>query len=177
MAAGSLVRAENEVELNKGKVIDGTLMDDSYSKQLKTIQADVEHKLDTIYGAHDISGIFADLEASAYLKPGDLARSVLRISQQLEVTKSLDPNFLAKQYRDLALGDFVIASKHAKYQDYSGAAVVYREGAKSLQKSIDLVGATTADNVGLTKIQNEVAKNIPAVIDQALDEFNKNHNK
>ena len=91
------------------------------------------------------------------------------------MTKSLDPNFLAKQYRDLALGDFVIASKHADLQDNTGAATIYTDGVKNLQKSVDFVGPEAADNVGLTKIQNAIGKSIPSVVDQALEEYNKNH--
>lgn len=173
MSAGSLVNAQNEVLKHKGETIDGQIMDDAYLTQLKYLQTQVEKQLDAVYGPHDMNGIFNELSSLNPAQTWDLQKALMSLENRLQVTASTqDKNFVAKQHRDLSLGYLVVASRLAP-RDPLGALIMYGGATEHLQASQALVGKQLSDNQGLEKIQLEVAKKMPALVDQALLEVEK----
>jgi hypothetical protein len=169
-SAGSLVNAENFVDAHKGETVDKQVMNDEYRQQLKDLQTKVESKLDIVYGAHDINGIFNELKDQKNFP--QLYSDLLRMRSNLEVSNSQDAQNVAKQNRDLALGYLVVAASNASERhDDNESAIMYKAALQYLQKSEMLVGKDQADNRSLEKLQTEVAKGIPEIVNTAIKNY------
>ncbi|MBX9686682.1 MAG: hypothetical protein K2X27_08270, partial [Candidatus Obscuribacterales bacterium] len=164
MSAGSLVSAQNFAAANKGKTVDGQVMDDAYIQQLKNEQKKVEAQLELVYGKHDIPKIFDELKRQARVNSGDMQQALVRLKNQMDVLQTKDVRFMAKSSRDIAIGYLAEAAFMKEKGNGEEARIMFLAGAQYLQNAQRL-DPNAPDNKALLDIQSTVGQGIPGAID------------
>lgn len=164
MSAGSLVAAQQYVIGHKGLTIEGQSMDDAYLQQLKGLQTDVERKLETIYGPHDVEAVYGVVREQVRTKSGDWQQGLVRLKRQLDELKSTDSRFIAKSARDVALGFLAEADYMSSRDNGEEAKIMYQSANQYLAMS-QRYDSSAPDNLALAKISERLKPQILKSID------------
>ena len=138
-AAGVIVSAQDYANTHP-ETVSGA----GYVAQLSEIQKNIESQLDSIYGAHDIDSVYAQLKSVGYEK---LSKAVVRMKGDLGVrsNSSSDARFLAKAARDICLGELVLGAG-------ANASPALKEDALKYLKMSESLDPTAPDNQSLRRI-------------------------
>ncbi len=171
-AAGYLVMARNYINNHMGDVIDGQKMDTAHLKQYERLQSGVEQKLEKIYGAHDVEGVYAEIRRQVRENAPDWQQGLVRMKWDLNDPKTTDPRFIAKKNRDVALGYLAQADYKSSLANGEDAQILYRDAMKMLadSKSLDY---NAPDNHAVERIAVRLKPQIDkAIQDQWDNPFN-----
>lgn len=172
LSAGSLVEAQQYVQGHKGQVIDGQSMDDAYIRQLHNLQTEIEGKLNVIYGAHDVNGVYNTLKNEVRIHAGDWQKGLVDLQHKLDGLRTSDNRFISKSARDVALGYLAEADYMSSQNNGEDAKIMYRDSMKYLGLAM-AKDANAPDNRAIQTIAEKLRAQINGAVDnQWNDPFN-----
>jgi hypothetical protein len=144
----------------------------------------VQDKLNQIYGAHNINGIYNELLTDLRSRVGTTVSQFSidqlmvfenEVKRRADGPTNNDPAYRGKLYRDLSMLDFAIAQFKAEGGDGVGARTFYQQGTKYLAGS-NQFAQNNADAQQLQLISEGIGQTIEPAIDQQYSNgFNNPH--
>ncbi|HEY9715270.1 MAG TPA: hypothetical protein V6C72_17495, partial [Chroococcales cyanobacterium] len=189
IAQSNVKNAISQTQKQDGQKEDGSTVNSSSEIDgLNKVGQQIQDQINTIYGKHDISKAVSELQNDYKGNQAGILRLQLDIQNTVAVNRnSTDKEFMAKQFRDLALIDLSVAElkmqsgdKQGAYQmlygdQYQGRNAALNNGqAQGYDGAIDclsLAAQYSPNNQDLPQLQaiaNQLKQDLPAQIQQQM---------